>query len=476
MMASFAADQRALSESAIAAVERIATEVWDLNELGLHEIQSSAVHVRELETAGFTITDRAVSGVPTAFVAEWHNGADSPGVGFLSEYDALPGLGNAAVPKQEPRADGQTNGHGCGHNLLGAGLTGAAIATKERMLARGISGVVKVFGCAAEETEGMKVYMARDKLFDGLDACLHWHPAPLAIVASARTAATDQMRIEFHGQTSHAGNDPWNGRSALNALELLAHALNQMRGHVRPTARIQYVFEAGGQAPNVVPHYARMYLVCREVDRATLETTTEWVEDAAHGVARATQTNAIFHRFHGMHDLLPNIPLAVRMHQHLAEVGTPAWTADEQQFARACQGEIGVPDTGLASSVLPVPDEPGLGGATDVGDVSYSVPTMGITMVTLPIGISLHQWPVTACGGMSIGRRGAVAAAEVLARSAVDILTDGDLRSEARADFDRRRGGARYVSPLPEDQQRPSGVPEWLTDDGSAEIPVGIAP
>lgn len=440
-------------EAATPVVERIASEVWDLVEVSHEEVESAQVHTRELEAAGFVV-ETGSAGMPTAFVAERRLG-DGPVVGFLAEYDALPGLGNAAVPRQEPRADGKTSGHGCGHNLLGAALTGAAIATASVLESEGLPGVVRVYGCAAEESEGAKVYMAREGLFADVDACLHWHPWTFAAVMNTRLAATNTIRIEFRGKTAHAGMEPWSGRSAVHALELASHGLNLMREHVEPTARLHYVFEEAGEAPNVVPDYARMLLFVRDVDRAHVLATTEWVRQVAEGAALATQTTTSVDVFFGLHDLLPNAPLAERMQEHLSVVGAPAWTEEEQAFARECQVNMGVPEGGLASGVLPLQPEVAIGGSSDVADVSWNAPTMGIVMPTVPLGVSMHTWPVTACGGTSIGVKGALAATEVLALTALDVLTDPSLREAARADFERRIEGFEYVSPIPEGQEGP---------------------
>lgn len=436
-------------------VERISAEVWDLAELSLEEFESAQVHVRELAAVGFSVSTGA-GGVDTAFVAERRFG-DGPVVGFLSEYDALPGLGNAAVPRQEPRADGKTSGHGCGHNLLGAALTGAAIATAGVLEASGLPGTVRVYGCAAEEAEGAKVYMAREGLFDDVDVCLHWHPWTAAGVLNVRLAATNAIRIAFHGRTAHAGMEPWSGRSALDGLELAAHGINLMREHVEPTARIHYIYEAGGEAPNVVPDYARMLLLVRDIDRAHVIATTEWVRQIAEGAALATQTTAEVEVFFGLHDLLPNTPLAERMQVHLEDVGAPAWTDEEQAFARECQANMQLPELGLATDVLPLGPEIAIGGSSDVADVSWCAPTMGVFMPTAPVGVSMHTWPVTACGGMSIGVQGASAATRVLTLTALDVLTDDELRSAVRADFDRRTADFEYVSPIPAGQAAPRG-------------------
>lgn len=455
-------------------IERICAEIWKLAETSLHEVKSSKVHTDELENAGFTIVSTGTAGVPTAFVAEWSQGNGGPTVGFLPEYDALPGLGNAAAARQEPREDGATSGHGCGHNLLGAGLTGAAIAVKRVAELRGIPGLLRVYGCASEETEGAKLYMAREGLFDDLDACLHWHPGPVAAVANVRLASANMMKIEFHGRTAHAGLEPWNGRSALDAMELAAHGLNLMREHLEPTARVQYIFEVAGEAPNIVPDYARMFLTIRHVDRPRVVATTEWARQIAHGAAEATQTTTHFSVYSGMHPLLPNAPLAQRMQTHLERIGVPSWDEREQEFARACQRELSLPESGLANGVLPLVDEPTLGGASDVAEASWNAPTMGIAMPTMPLGVSLHTWAVTACGGMSIGVKGALAAAKVLAQTALDVLTDADLRAAARADFDRRTEGFTYTSPLPADQRHPIDLPQWMIADGSVEAVAGL--
>jgi aminobenzoyl-glutamate utilization protein B len=437
------------------AIERISAEVWDLCELSLEEVESAEVHMRELEKAGFEVS-RGASGIPTAFVAERRFG-EGPVVGFLSEYDALPGLGNEAVPRRQSRADGKTSGHGCGHNLLGAALTGAAIATARVLESEAIPGTVRVYGCAAEESEGAKVYMARDGLFDDADACLHWHPWSMAAVMNMRLAATNAIRIAFRGRTAHAGMEPWSGRSAVHALELAAHGINLMREHLEPTARTHYVFEEAGEAPNVVPDYARMLLLVRDVDRAHVLATTEWVREIAEGAALATQTEPQVEVFFGLHDLVPNGPLAERMQEHLDAVGVPAWTDEEQSFARECQANMGLSEAGLAGDVVPLQPEVAIGGSSDVADVSWNAPTMGVVMPTVPIGVSMHTWAVTACGGTSIGLKGALAASRVLTATAVDVLTDAELRAAAHADFERRTAGFEYVSPIPEDQAGPRG-------------------
>jgi len=226
--ASAAVARRAVSDVE-AAILRISREVWENAELSRQEMKSHAIHIRELEAEGFRITSRNTSGYPTAFIAEWTQGAGGPVIAYLPEYDALPGLGNAAEPRPTPGPTGVDVGHACGHNLIGAGCTGAAFALKRMMQADGTAGTIRVYGCASEESQGVKPYMVRDGLFDDVDAALAWHPAPVAATGAVRTAANDGIRVIFRGRTAHAGNTPWDGRSALDAAELFGHAVNQMR-------------------------------------------------------------------------------------------------------------------------------------------------------------------------------------------------------------------------------------------------------
>lgn len=445
-------------------MERLASELWQLSELSLAEVKSARLIMGILREAGFTITSQCTAHVPTAFIAEW--GTGSPILGVLAEYDALPGLGNEAVPRKEPRKDYVASGHGCGHNLLGSAAIGAAIALKNIMSEHSIPGTLRVYGCAAEETEGAKVYMAREGLFSDLDAALHWHPGADASVTNLRSAATNSVRIEFFGKAAHAGGAPWLGRSALHAAELCAHGINLMREHVEPTARIHYVFEKGGEAPNVVPDYARIRLYVRDIDRAHVEASTAWIKQIAEGAALATQTKVDALVYSGLYDLMPNRPLAERMQGHMERIGVPGYTQEEIAFAQELQQNFGVEPRGMATEVEPLPaNEPAFGFSTDVGDVSWCAPTMGCGMPTVPQDISLHTWAATACHGTAIGLKGALFAARVLAATGVDILTDADLRQAARADFERRTDNQPYVSPLGPEMERPLEIPDWVLQE-----------
>jgi aminobenzoyl-glutamate utilization protein B len=463
----------AVAGEAVAAVKdailRISREVWATPELSLAEEKSHRIHLRELEAAGFTTKSRGTSGVPTAFISEWSQGSGGPVIGYLPEYDALPGLGNAAEPRQTPGPTGAAVGHGCGHNMLGAGCTGAALALKRMMQADGTAGTIRVYGCAAEETEGAKVYMARDELFADLDAALAWHSAPFAGTGNVRLAAFNQIQIRFHGRTGHAGSAPWEGRSALKAAEMFGVGIQMMREHILPTSRMHYIYQAAGEAPNIIPDFAQVWMVARDADREKLGALTEWIEEVAEAAAMSTQTRAEFEIFFGAHDLLPNDPLARHLYRHILAV--PIEFSDaEQDFARGCQREMGVPEAGMATTPLPFLEDVSAGASSDLGDVSFQVPTGVFAWPTLPVGVGLHTWPVTACGGMSIGDKGSLATARILAACGHDLMTDAALREAAMADFRSRRGDAPFVSPLPPDRTAPLGLDRHFIKTGSEEI------
>ncbi len=424
-------------------IVKISREVWDLPAIGLKEQEAMEVHIRELEAAGFKITSRKSGGHPTAFVAEWSQGERGPKLGFLPEYDALPGLGNAPEPKVKAAANGKTDGHGCGHNNLGAGCTGAAIALKAMMIEKKTPGTLRVYGCGAEENCGAKVFMAKAGLFDDLDAALAWHPAPVAVTGTVITAANRKVRVSWKGKTAHAGNEPWNGRSALDAAELFAHGLNLMREHVEPTARMHYIYEVAGVAPNIVPDEARIWLTARESTTPKVDAMVEWLTKIAEGAALATQTKATFNLEIGMAEMIPNETLAVRVLEHIQN--TPMeWTEQEQAFAKACQKEMGLKEAGMATQPMPLVREVKVGGSSDVADVSWITPIAVFGWPTHPLGVSAHTWAVTACGGMSIGDKASVASAAILAAIGYDLLTEPDLRKTAREELTKRLDGRKY--------------------------------
>lgn len=445
------------------AVDRIGREivalsrdVWAKAAVGLREHEAMESHIRVLERAGFAIVSRTSGGHPTAFVAEWSRGRGGPVLGFLPEYDALPELGNVAEAEQKSTPDGNTDGHGCGHNCLGAACTGAAIAVKDVMERANLSGTLRVYGCGAEENLGAKIFMAHAGLFKDLDAAIAWHPASIAGTGTFSTAANRKIYASWKGRTAHAGMSPWDGRSALDAAELFTHGVNLMREHVRPTSRLHYIYDIAGVAPNVVPEDARVWLVARDATSELVDATTRWLEQLARGAGLGTQTQPAFRVAIGSKELISNEALNRRVHEHLRHVPLD-WTAEEQAFAKRCQKALGVPEAGLATQVLPFLNGLSTGGSTDVADVSWNCPVALFSWPTHPLGVSAHTWVVTACGGMSIGDKGTLAAARIMAALALDLLREPDLRAAAKEEHARNLKGRTYAAtldPEPEDLER----------------------
>jgi len=439
---------------------QLSQSLWRFAETSLREVRSAEAMIAFLEEEGFTV-ERGVADMPTAFVATW--GTGSPVVGILAEFDALPGLSNVVATHKEPLAPGAP-GHGCGHNLFGTASAGAAVAAKAVMETHGISGTVKLFGTPAEETVIGKVYMARDGVFDGLDAALDWHPSDHTGVDFSRTRAMNNFKVEFFGATAHGASDPWNGRSALDAVELMNHAVNMLREHVRPSTRIHYVIEDGGGAPNVVPDYARVWYYVRDLDRDGVESTYQWVLQAAEGAAMATQTTHEVNFITGVHAYLLNRPLSELLDRNLRAVGPPRWTDEEQAFARAIQQATDKPEEGMFEGIEDLPDEeiPAQGGSTDVAEVSRLAPTAKLRVASTPVDAPWHAWPVVATSGMSIGHKAMLTAARVLGAAAVEIMVSPDVVQAARQAFAEKMAGQPYETPLPEGQRPP--VPDEIRE------------
>ena len=432
----------------------IARDLWDLSETALLEERSARKLMDVLAGESFSV-EAGVAGLPTAFVATWGEGR--PIVGILAEYDALPGVGNAAVPRRESREDGVTAGQGCGHNLFGAASVTGAIAAKRAMAELKLPGTIRVYGTPAEETVVGKVYMAREGLFDDLDAAIDWHPALETQTRNQPGRAMNSFTVEYFGQAAHGAVDPWNGRSALDAVELMNHGVNLMREHVEPTARIHYVIPDGGDAPNVVPEYAKVWYYVRDVNRESVQRYYERILKIAEGAALATGTTHEVSLITGVHECLMNRPLQEVVQSSLELVGGPDLTDEEQEFGRELQRFLEVEEKGFVGEVLPLADEvqPTEGGSTDVCEVSHIVPEVGFGVTTAAAGIPWHSWATTACHGTSGGLKGALVAAQVIALTAAEMVSDPELLAAAKRDFAERTGGRRYQSPIPADQPPP---------------------
>ena len=437
------------------AIWDLASHVWAFAEVGLEEQKSSAYASALLEKNGFKISDRGIGGLDTSWIATWGKG--SPTIGILVEYDALPGLGNDTQPTKTPAKSGNTNGHGCGHNLICSTSIGAAMALKAHMEKKRISGTLKVFGCPAEEKMTGKNYMASAGAFKGLDVALHNHPAPVNSVWNFHSTAMVDLIVEWNGVTAHAAAVPWEGRNAVHAMEVFLVAANMMREQMLPTARLHYQILEGGLAVNVIPDYAKLLIRYRGPSAENCEKYKDWLIDMAKGAGLATQTTEKVTLITGTYDVIGNDPLARNVYAHLKRYFPIDWTDEEQAYAKAIQKEMGKPELGLADTIPPMPTASvEVGASSDVGDVSWNVPTMGVVYSAWPQGIPPHQWGCTACHGMSIGQKATTHAAKVLAASALDLLTQPDLIKDAWEDFEKQKKGKTYKS-LNELEKPPGG-------------------
>ncbi len=444
-------------------VAGMSMELWDYSEIALQESRSVAYLSGILEDEGFTV-ERGAAGMPTAFVASW--GSGTPILGVLAEYDALPNIGNAARPERSPRDDEHIHGHGCGHNLFGAASVAGAIAIKRMMEEHGTPGTVRLYGTPAEETVVGKVYMAREGLFDDLDAAIVWHPGQGTGVSNSRAQALNNFEVTFRGQAAHGAADPWNGRSALDAVELMNHGVNMMREHIEPSARIHYVIPNAGEAPNVVPEYAKVWYYVRDTTRVAVEENYAWILDIAEGAARMTRTEHESYLITGVQTYTLIRPLQEAMQRNLERVGPPEFNEDDQAFARELQRFVGVEETGLNDTINALADVPlpAGGGSSDVADVSFITPTVEFSVTTAAEHIPWHSWATSASHGTTGAVKGAQVAARALALMGAELMLDAELREAARAAHQEATGGDPYVSPLPADQPPP--IPSVTSGDG----------
>ena len=438
----------------------MAQQIWEWAEVGYQETQSSALLRDALAGAGFEIDD-GVAGMPTAFVASW--GAGAPVIGILAEYDALPGITQDRTPERAPRPD-MSAGHACGHHLFGAGSVAAALAVKAWMEESGTPGTVRLYGTPAEEGGAGKVYMVRGGLFADVDAVLHWHPGDANDASPSSSLANKSAKFRFHGVSAHAAGAPEQGRSALDGVEAMNHMVNMMREHVPQETRIHYVITAGGHAPNVIPDFAEVFYYVRNPDPERVNSIFERVARAAEGAAMGTGTRMEYEVVHGLFAMLPNETLQRRAHENLKQVGGVVYDDEERAFAEAIRATLreDVPPLESAAEVQPYMPR-AAGGSTDVADVSWVVPTVGMSTATWVPGTPAHSWQAIASGGMSIGEKGMVVAAKALAMTAVDLFNDPELVAAASAERLERVGpDFEYVSLVgdrdpPLDYRKPAG-------------------
>ena len=436
-------------------IARMADQMWQQPELGYLENASSALMQEELRAHGFRI-EAGVAGMPTAFVATAGKRGRGPVIGLLAEMDALPGMSQAAVPQRQA-VPGVDPGHACGHNLFGAGVVGAAVALKEWLDSSGTDGEIRVFGTPAEEGGSGKVYMVRDGLFNDVDVALHWHPGSRNSASQSTSLANISGKFRYSGLASHAAMAPERGRSALDGVESLNYMANMLREHVPQETRIHYIISnGGGAAPNVVPASAEAYYYVRHPDPAVVRSVFKRLQDAAAGAALGTGTTFEFEQTGGVFSLLPNDTLGKVMHTSLQQAGGVHYSASDSAFARAMQPQLEQKvELAEAASIAPYSVDGDGFGSTDVGDVSWAVPTVGLGTATWVPGTPAHSWQAVAASGMGIGHKGAVVAAKALSLTAMRLFTDPALVNKARDEFERRRGKNFRYQPLLERKTPP---------------------
>ncbi|MEY3713542.1 MAG: hypothetical protein RL321_1162 [Pseudomonadota bacterium] len=431
-------------ESRRAADRAAALDLWNWAEVGYQEEQSSARLQKELREAGFRIT-AGVADMPTAFVAEY--GSGQPVIAILAEMDALPGVSQAAVPERSPLR-GRISGHACGHHLFGAGSTSAAIAVKHWLQTQRRSGTIRLYGTPAEEGGAGKAYMVRAGLFNDVDIALHWHAGDQNIVTNEPTLSNKSAKFRFTGIAAHAAGAPDRGRSALDGVEAMNFMANLMREHVPQDARIHYIITRGGDAPNVVPESAEVFYYVRHRNPIVMSEIFDRIVKTSEAAAIGTGTSVTHEVIHGAYSLLPNDTLASVVDDHLRQVGGVTYDPTEQAFAEKLYTTLGKTALALGSErEIQAPNSRGGYGSTDVGDVSWTVPTIGFRTATWVPGTPAHSWQAVAAGGMSIGLKGMENATKILTLTAVRLMQDAELIRAARVEFEQRRGADfKYVS------------------------------
>jgi len=454
---------------------RISDMVWEFAELGLVEFKSSALLADELEKHDFKVR-RGIAGMPTAFVATWGEG--SPVVGVMGEYDALPGISQKRLPLKEP-LEAEKAGHGCGHNIHGTSGMVAASAVKNAMEIHKIEGTIKFFGCPAEENFSGKVFMVREGFFDNVDVVISHHPNDMNAVDLRSSLALNSAKFHFCGEASHAGGSPEQGRSALDAVELMNTGVNFLREHIIQDARIHYVIEKGGSQPNVVPAYARSWYYVRAPEREQLEFIYDWILDIAKGAAMMTRTEVKADFLEGIYNLIPNRTISDLIVKNMREIGLPEYDDDDLKFAREISETIpkDMKVSQLRKSKRPcwealldkfiddeIPDPWGEGetihGSTDVADVSWHVPTVEFSTATWILGTPAHSWQAVAQSGVGIGHKSLIFSANTMATTALELLMKKAHLKKAQTEHKMRIKGKKYKSPIPKDHKPPLNA--WL--------------
>ena len=427
---------------------KISDEIWELAETAFEETKSAEILASYAEKNGFNV-ERGVAGMPTAFVATY--GSGSPVISVLGEFDALPGISQKATPTKSPLKEGAA-GHGCGHNLFGAGSLGAAIAIKELIQAGKIKGTVKFLGTPSEEKFFGKIWMVNAGLWDDVDVNISWHPSAETKADVQSSLALVDFKVEFFGQAAHASADPWNGRSASDALELYASGINYYREHVRPSVRMHYHIQDGGQVVNVVPDYSRIWVRVRDTKRSGMMPVYERVQEMAKGAAILANVEYKISLISGIYEVLVNREGGEIMQKNLELLGPIEYTDDEIAFGKKIQEITKKEQVGMDSAINPLLDtreNPG-GGSTDVGDVSWNVANINLGVTTAPKDTPWHSWAVVACGGMSIGHKGMLYSSKAMSMTMLDLFENPALVDKVKAEYKERKGDEVYKAIIPE--------------------------
>jgi len=446
----------------------LSDRIWAMPEICYTETRSAAEHAAELDRHGFKVT-QGIAGIPTALIGE--AGEGGPVIAILGEYDALPGLSQqAGIAEPRPIEIGG-NGHGCGHNLLGAGAMLAAVAVRDWLARQGLPGRVRYYGCPAEEGGAAKTFMVRDGAFNDVDVAISWHPSSFCEVMPATSLANTRIDFTFTGRAAHAAVAPHLGRSALDAVELMNVGVNYMREHMPSDARIHYaMLDSGGIAPNVVQVTAKVRYAVRARDLAGMRELLERVRKVAQGAALMTETSVAVQVISAVSNLLGNDPLERAMSDVFDQLGPPPFDDADRSFARQVQAtlsqeefdfvyrSVGQPrsDTALCEQVVPLDAkrEP-LMGSTDVGDVSWAVPTVQASGAVVAIGTPFHSWQLVTQGKMPAAHKGMVHVAKVMAATACKVLADPALLAAAKADHAARTSRRPYLCPIPSETAPP---------------------
>ena len=438
--------------------QRVNRDIWSYAETGLQETRSAQALIAVLKQNGFSVQE-GVAGMPTAFVATY--GSGRPSIGILAEYDALPGLSQDASPERQERA-GAAAGHGCGHSVFGTASTAAAIATKRAIESGAARGTIKLYGTPAEETGIGKTYMLREGLFKDVDTILSWHAGDRTAAGWDFSKAMVSVKFRFEGLPSHASVSPHQGKSALDAVELMSVGVNFMREHVKEDTRIHYVITNGGGQPNVVPPSAEVWYYLRANKHTDVEDYYVWLTEIARAAAAMSRTRLVESRVEAdMHEVLPNRTLVELIDKNLQLVGPPLFDEREKAFARATQKDLKPqPALALAERIEPLPSGPPEQGthSTDVGDLTWFFPVGQFTAATYSYGAPGHSWQVAACTGMSIGEKGMLVAAKTIAATAIDLFRTPATIEKARADQKQMMAGLEYTTLIPEGQRAPKTI------------------